>query len=178
MIIPKTLMDGAFNVSLDNVPAVCYFDWSDQYHMMNFTYGPGSHYVKVSAEVMEKSTNRGDTNGDGKVDLRDLQNVAARYGHAIQIQSPMYYTGTALHVTVKNNGSGANVAITLSKIYVNGVPDSGAIFIPALLQKDQTSTVTTNLPSDFNPSDVLDVKVVCSDDTYTEVNQTALALGS
>jgi hypothetical protein len=54
MIIPKSLLDGAFNLLVDNVSTGCVFGWDSLYHMLNFTYGPGSHNVMIGAEFINK----------------------------------------------------------------------------------------------------------------------------
>jgi parallel beta-helix repeat protein len=81
MIIPKSLLDGAFNFFVDNVSAVCSLDWSNQYHKVSFSYGPGSHNVRITAEFMGKSlTQFPDLNGDGRVGIQDLVILAQHWG--------------------------------------------------------------------------------------------------
>jgi parallel beta-helix repeat protein len=84
MIIPKSLLDGAFNFLVEDGSAVCHFDWSPQCHMINFTYGPGSHYVTITAEFVNKGTlgqlsKLGDLNGDHWVSLADLTTLAQHW---------------------------------------------------------------------------------------------------
>jgi flagellin-like protein len=96
-----------------------------------------------------------------------LGGTTSKVGKAIQIQS-MYYSGTTLYVYVQNIG---NAPVTLSSIYVNGVNGTSQTFSPDLLPINQTSTVTADLPAGFNPTNAVDVKVVCSDGTFIEANQ-------
>ncbi|MGD0977707.1 MAG: NosD domain-containing protein [Candidatus Bathyarchaeia archaeon] len=80
MIIPKSLLDGAFNFFVDNGSAVCCFGWSPQCHMINFTYAPGYHYVNITAEFVNSPLRDfPDLNGDGKVNLPDLTILAQHY---------------------------------------------------------------------------------------------------
>jgi flagellin-like protein len=97
-----------------------------------------------------------------------LGGTTNKVGKAIQIQS-MYYSGTTLYVYVQNVGT---APVTLSSVYINGVLDPTASFLPADLPVNQTSTVTTVLPVGFNPTNAVDVKVVCSDGTFMEASQT------
>jgi parallel beta-helix repeat protein len=82
VIIPKWLLDGTFNVLVDDVSTACWFDWSNQYHMINITYSSGSHHVRISAEYVKRPllTQLPDLNGDGKVSLQDLTLLAIHYG--------------------------------------------------------------------------------------------------
>jgi flagellin-like protein len=106
-----------------------------------------------------------------------LGGTTNKVGKAIQIQS-MYYDSTptgsfphgTLTVYVQNVGSGP---VTISSVYVNGIINgTTTTFDPALLLINQTSTISTDLPSSFNPTNAVDVKVVCSDGTFMEATQT------
>ena len=91
-----------------------------------------------------------------------------KVGKSIQIQS-MYYSGQTLYVYVQNVGSSP---LTLSSVYVYGVLDTAATFTNNNpLAVNQTSMVTTILPANFNPTNAVDVKVVCSDGTFMEASQ-------
>jgi parallel beta-helix repeat protein len=111
VIIPKSLMDGAFNLLVDDISTACYFNWSNLYHKVTFNYGNGSHYVKITAESMNTPTVPGeptvnyrmllidnstwiwvtpgnytvfpDLNGDGSVGLHDLVILATHYNQNI-----------------------------------------------------------------------------------------------
>jgi hypothetical protein len=78
VIIPKWLLDRTFSVLVDDAPATCRFGWSNQCHIIDFTYGSGSHHVSVSAEYVRRLllTQLPDLNGDGKV----LTMLARHYG--------------------------------------------------------------------------------------------------
>lgn len=82
VIIPKWLLDGTFNVLVDDTPVACSFDRSTQCHMLSFTYSSGSHNVRISAEYGKRPllTQLPDLNGDGKVSLQDLTLLATHYG--------------------------------------------------------------------------------------------------
>ena len=101
-----------------------------------------------------------------------LGGTTAKVGKAIQIQS-MYSPDGApdgdLYVYVQNVGT---APVTLSSVYRNGVLDSAATFTNNNpLAVNQTSMVTTILPANFNPTNAVDVKVVCSDGTFMEASQ-------
>jgi hypothetical protein len=83
----------------------------------------------------------------------------------------MYYSGTTLYVYVQNVGT---APVTLSSVYRNGVLDPDANFTnnSPSLAINQTSMVTTLVPAGFNPTNAVDVKVVCSDGTFMEASQT------
>jgi parallel beta-helix repeat protein len=173
VIVAKSLLDGAFNISLDNALAACCFDWDDNYTKLSFNYvnDSASHYVQIDAEYVSRSTLDGDFSNKGYVSLPDLVKFGWSYGRIIKILN-VSYTGTTLYVKVQVPVGDANV--TLSKIYVNGAFNSTASFVPAFLQGGDTSTVTTSVPSDFNPSNALDVKVVCSNGAFAEVVRKAV----
>ena len=101
-----------------------------------------------------------------------LGGTTTKVGKAIQIQS-MYNDGTNLNVYVQNVGDSQ---VTLSSIYVNGMLQPSPSFTPSDLPKNQTSTVSTLMatafPGGFNPTNAVDVKVVCSDGTFVEATQT------
>jgi flagellin-like protein len=99
-----------------------------------------------------------------------LGGTTNKVGKAIQIQS-MYYSGTTLYVYVQNVGT---APVTLSSVYRNGVLDTTATFTnnSPTLAINQTSMVTTLVPAGFNPTNAVDVKVVCSDGTFMEATQT------
>jgi flagellin-like protein len=94
-----------------------------------------------------------------------LGGTTSKVGKAIMIQS-MYNNGS-LNIYVQNVGTSQ---VTLSDAYVNGMKQS-ASFSLANLPINQTSTVTTALPSGFNPANAVDVKVVCTDGTFIEASQ-------
>jgi flagellin-like protein len=96
-----------------------------------------------------------------------LGGTTTKVGKAILIQS-MYNDGSNLNIYVQNVGANP---VTLSTVYVNGLLQS-ATFTPTDLLVNQTSTVVTALPSGFNPTNPVDVKVVCSDGTFIEATQT------
>jgi flagellin-like protein len=102
-----------------------------------------------------------------------LGGTTTKVGKAIQIQS-MYNNGTYLNVYVQNVGDSP---VTLSSIYVNGMLQPSPGFTPSAdLPKNQTLTastlMTTAFPNGFNPTNAVDVKVVCSDGTFFEATQT------
>lgn len=81
VIIPDSLLDGAFNVLVGNGSAACSFGWSAKYHMINFAYRPGSNPVRITAEfVNEPLSQLADINRDGQVDLGDLVILAQHWG--------------------------------------------------------------------------------------------------
>ena len=98
-----------------------------------------------------------------------LGGTTSKVGKAIQIQS-MYYSGTTLYVYVQNIGT---APVTLSSVYRNGVLDPTASFTynSPSLAINQTSMVTTLVPAGFNPTNAVDVKVVCGDGTFMEASQ-------
>jgi flagellin-like protein len=98
-----------------------------------------------------------------------LGGTTSKVGKAIRIQSMYYSSPTSLFVYVQNVGDSP---VTLSTVYVNGVLDTSAGFTNnSPLAMNQTSTVTTVLPNGFNPTNAVDVKVVCSDGTFIEAIQ-------
>jgi flagellin-like protein len=102
-----------------------------------------------------------------------LGGTTTKVGKAILIQS-MYYDGTNLNVYVQNVGDSQ---VTLSSIYVNGMLQPSPSFITSAdLPKNQTRTASTPMatafPNGFNPTNAVDVKVVCSDGTFIEAIQT------
>jgi flagellin-like protein len=99
-----------------------------------------------------------------------LSGTTNKVGKAIQIQSMYYSTsGNTLTIYVQNIGSGP---VTLTNVYENGQNATSISFSPATLPINQTSTVTTGLPTGFNPVNAVDVKVVCSDGTFIEATPT------
>ena len=108
-----------------------------------------------------------------------LGGTTNKVGKAIQIQSMYYDNSTTARATfpngmlivyVQNVGSSP---VTLSSVYTNGIINGiTTTFVPALLPINQTSTIKTDLPSSFNPTNAVDVKVVCSDGTFMEATQT------
>jgi flagellin-like protein len=98
-----------------------------------------------------------------------LGNTTGKVGRAIQIQS-MAKVGSTLTVYVQNVGDGP---VTLNSVYVNGILDTAGTdaFDPQILQKGDTSTVTTDF-SGFGPTDIVKVKVVCTDGTFIEASGT------
>jgi flagellin-like protein len=99
-----------------------------------------------------------------------LGGTTNKVGNSINIQSMYYTLPTTLTVYVQNIGSSP---VTLSTVYVNGVLDPSATFSnnSPSLKVNQTSTVTTVLPSSFSPTTPVQVKVVCSDGTFMEATQ-------
>lgn len=99
-----------------------------------------------------------------------LGGTTNKVGNAINIQSMYYTLPTTLTVYVQNVGSSP---VTLSTVYVNGVLDTTATFTnnSPSLKVNQTSTVTTVLPSGFSSTNPVTVKVVCSDGTFMEATQ-------
>jgi len=78
VIISKWLLDGAFNLFIDNVPATCSISWSPNYYLMNFTYSQGLHTVQIVGE----SVLRGDLDGDRYIGIKDLYLVASHFGES------------------------------------------------------------------------------------------------
>jgi flagellin-like protein len=97
-----------------------------------------------------------------------LGGTTTKVGKAIMIQS-MYYDNSTKNLTVyvQNVGDGA---ITLSDLYINGILQIGPSGLPNTLAMNQTATVSASFTS-FDPSTAVDVKVVCSDGTFTEASQ-------
>jgi parallel beta-helix repeat protein len=84
LIIPKSLLDGAFNLLIDNIPSASIIAWSIAFHMITFVTGTGSHNVQITAEyVNEPLAQLADINHDGKVDLADLVDLAKVYGQTV-----------------------------------------------------------------------------------------------
>jgi len=75
VIIPKEVLDGSFNVSMDDVTTACILNWDETHHFIDFTFNNQTHSVKIIGEAI-----RCDLNGDGIVDIIDVAIVAKHYG--------------------------------------------------------------------------------------------------
>ena len=97
-----------------------------------------------------------------------LGGTTGKVGKAIQIQSMASSAGN-LVIYVQNVGDGP---ITLSNVYVNGILNATAKIDQPLLQKTNTTSITTSFPPGFVSTDTVDVKVVCSNGAFIEATQT------
>jgi parallel beta-helix repeat protein len=85
IIISRWVLDGAFNLLIDDVPAAFSIRWSSNHHMINFTYSQGSHTIKIIGEFAGRPplTDFPDINGDGKVNILDIYIVAKHFGKTL-----------------------------------------------------------------------------------------------
>lgn len=79
VIISKWMLDGAFNLLVDDIPATWSVSWSNECHMIDFTYSQGTHSVRIVGESML----RFDLNGDGKINILDIALVAKCFGEEL-----------------------------------------------------------------------------------------------
>jgi parallel beta-helix repeat protein len=79
MIVSKWMLDGAFNLLIDNAPATWSIAWSHEYHMINFTIRQGIHNVKIVGE----SALRFDLNQDGVINIVDIALLARQFGRKL-----------------------------------------------------------------------------------------------
>jgi parallel beta-helix repeat protein len=78
IIIPKSQMDGAFNLLIDGAPGACLIKWGRRFYMINFTCARGNHTIAIKAEYVI-GTWCPDVNHDGIVDIRDIAIVAKQF---------------------------------------------------------------------------------------------------
>jgi hypothetical protein len=76
VIIPKEVLDGSFNMSIDDVTTACILNWDETRHFIDFTFNNQTHSVKIIGEVAIRC----DLNGDGIVNIIDIAIVAKNYG--------------------------------------------------------------------------------------------------
>jgi len=80
LTVPEELSYGAFEVSVDDNPVPSVLTWTGHDTSISFTCGSSTvHRVKVIAQVKLK----GDLNGDGKIDIRDVYIVAKEFGKSL-----------------------------------------------------------------------------------------------
>ena len=85
VVVTKWLLDGAMNLLIDNVPATWSFSWSNQCHMINFTYDRGTHNVRIKGEYVNPCIPEfPDINRDGVIDIFDVVLVAKSFGKTLE----------------------------------------------------------------------------------------------
>jgi predicted GH43/DUF377 family glycosyl hydrolase len=84
--VPKQVLDGAFNIYVDDVPAACIFAWTNNNTSLHFTVGQGKHTIKIEGEHVSRPllNEFPDLNGDGKVNIVDVYIIATKFGKELQ----------------------------------------------------------------------------------------------
>ena len=67
--VPRSWIDGPFNVTIDEVPTSCSYTQNSTFSTLYIAFGTGKHIVKISGQELGSIT--GDLNGDGSVDIYD-----------------------------------------------------------------------------------------------------------
>lgn len=97
-----------------------------------------------------------------------LSSTTSRAGHAVQIQSVDWTSGTAANVYVQNVGDGT---LTLTDAYVDGL-----LIDPADTAIDEGATIAVAITGSWANGDEVHIKVVCDDGTFTEGTYTVEGL--
>jgi hypothetical protein len=90
MIMSKILLDGAFNLVVDEIPSNISVRWSRQYSMLEFTMPKGNHTIRIVGEHSNGTSNYWpqllsfpDINGDGQINILDITIVAKNFGRKL-----------------------------------------------------------------------------------------------
>lgn len=79
--IPRAWLDGPFMLWIDDVPKSFQITQNASHSSLYFTYTTGKYQVKIVG--VKPGTVLGDLNGDGKIDMRDIRPVAAKFGERL-----------------------------------------------------------------------------------------------
>jgi len=86
LIVPRHVLDGAFNFIVDDVPSACSIRCTVHEHMINLTYSYGSYNVKITGEIaaFPPITEFPDLNRDKIINILDLSTVAQHFGEKVE----------------------------------------------------------------------------------------------
>jgi parallel beta-helix repeat protein len=82
VIVSREILDGVFEVAVDDKPAASFLNCEGDYVFANFTYASGSYKVEIQGEMT--ATILGDLNQDGRVDIKDAAIFGKNYGNTLQ----------------------------------------------------------------------------------------------
>lgn len=81
VIVSEEGLDGAFNVTIDDVPTPCIINWDETHYFIHFTLPSGNHEVRIAGEIAGRLV--GDLNEDGEVNIIDIATAAIDFGKKI-----------------------------------------------------------------------------------------------
>lgn len=81
LTVPRELLDGAFQVFINDTLRPCSLDWNDTHTCIYVMYGTST---PVNVQVVAQIKLKGDLNDDGKINILDVALVAAHFGEELE----------------------------------------------------------------------------------------------
>jgi len=83
LTIPRTMIDGSFQVFVDNTPAPCLLSWDADTPTHIFIYFEHATSIPLNVRIEALSKFQGDLNGDGKVNILDISIIVINFGEEL-----------------------------------------------------------------------------------------------
>ena len=81
--IPRTMLDGSFQVFVDNTPIPCLLSWNKDEPTHVFIYFEHATSIPLNVRIEALFKIQGDLNGDGQVNILDIATIAINFGETL-----------------------------------------------------------------------------------------------
>jgi hypothetical protein len=84
VIVSRELLDGAFELKINNTIVAPILNWDTGYVFASFNYPSGSHQVEIRGEILRRC----DLNSDNRINIIDITSIAKEFESAIIYEEP------------------------------------------------------------------------------------------